>query len=281
VLALTLAMAALMVGILTWAPNDDTWGSKIFVAGSLVGALVLGVNVRTRRAYLRSLLERAATLERERDREAQIAVDAERSRIAREMHDVVAHNLSVMIALSQGAEATTRRDPAAAAGVMREVVTVGRQALGEMRRLLGVLRDDGDGTLAPQPGDADLNDLVARVRSAGLAVELVVAGEPNRASPGAQLALHRIVQESLTNVLKHVPGAEKAVVSVQYTAEHIDVEVTNDDYGSHPAAPTHSPGHGLTGMRERAAVYGGVFHAGRTAAGGWRVSARLELAVDA
>ncbi len=270
-----IAAAWAAVAFLTLTTADAQWTELLLVLGTLTAALVLGMNARTRHAYLQSLLDRAAALEHERDQQAVIAVAAERARIAREMHDVVAHSLSVMIALSDGAAATTQRDPVQAADVMRQVGATGRQALGEMRRLLGVLRDDDD-ALAPQPGDRELIALVEQVRSAGLPVDLVVTGPPHLSSAGAQLAVHRIVQESLTNVMKHAPSATRATVRLNYATDHIDIEVVNDDPRPGPG-PRQASGHGLTGMRERAAVFGGPLTAGRDPDGGWRVRARLEL----
>jgi signal transduction histidine kinase len=259
------------------APAGTAWTDLVLLLGTLTAGLVLGVNARTRQAYLQSLLDRAAALEHERDQQAVIAVAAERSRIAREMHDVVAHSLSVMIALSDGAAATAPRDPGRAAEAMRRSAALGRESLGEMRRLLGVLRDDGQ-ALTPQPGDRELVALVDRVRAAGLAVDLVVTGPPHLSPAGAQLAVHRIVQESLTNVMKHAPAATRTTVRLGYAAGHIDVEVVNDDpRPAETSGTSGSPGHGLTGMRERAAVYGGVLDAGRRADGSWRVAARLDL----
>jgi signal transduction histidine kinase len=277
-LALSAAAVATwaVVLMLTRAPAGTSWTDLVLLLGTVTAALALGINTRTRKAYLRSLLDRATALEHERDQQAVIAVAAERSRIAREMHDVVAHSLSVMIALSDGAAATAARDPQQAGDVMRQASSLGRQALAEMRWLLGVLRSDDEDSLAPQPGDRELVALVDRVRSAGLAVDLVVTGTPHQSPAAAQLAVHRIVQESLTNVMKHAPAATRATVRLNYAPGHIDVEVSNDDPRPAPASAA-SLGHGLTGMRERASVYGGTLTAGREPDGGWRVRARLEL----
>lgn len=279
--AAVIAEIGVVLATFRWAPPGEALQLFVLLTGTVTAAWVVGVYMRTRRAYLASVLDRAATAERDRDQQSRIAVAGERARIAREMHDVVAHSLSVMIALNDGAAATVLTEPKEARDVMQQASTVGRQALGEMRRLLGVLRDDGAtdnaADLAPQPGDAQLEDLIARVRSAGLPVELVVTGRPHLSAPGAQLAVHRIVQESLTNVLKHAPGASQAVVTLRYSTSGIDVEVVNDDRG--PLTPHRAPkaGHGLTGMRERAAVYGGLVHSGRPPQGGWRIATHLNL----
>ena len=266
-----------VLAVVRWAPPGATPRATVLLSGTVTAALVIGVYVRTRRAYLASILDRVATAEHQRDQQSRLAVAAERTRIAREMHDVVAHSLSVMIALSDGAATAVRTSPDEAQDVMQQASGVGRQALGDMRRLLGVLRAEGSAELSPQPSGADLEELVAGVRSAGFAVELVVGGTPQQAPPGAQLAVYRIVQESLTNVLKHAPDAGRAVVAVTYTGTDIDIRVTNDD--RKPPRRPYKPaqGHGLTGMRERAAVYGGLVHAGRTPDGGWLVSTRLKL----
>ena len=275
----TAAIAGLGVALAVarWAPPGAMLRVAILLTGTVSTAWIAGIYVRTRRAYLTSVLDRAATAERDRDRQAQVAVAGERARIAREMHDVVAHSLSVMIALSDGGAASVRTDPEEAQEVMRQASTVGRQALAEMRRLLGVLRSDGPGDLAPQPGDADVEDLVEQVRSAGLGVDLVVSGQSHRSSAGAQLTVYRIVQEGLTNVLKHAPGATRAVVTLRYDSSSVEVEVANDDPGRPARSGEWHAGHGLTGIQERAAVYHGTVHAGPLRGGGWRVATRLEL----
>lgn len=275
--AAVIAEIGVVLAAARWAPPGTTLRALILLTGTATAAWVIGIYVRTRRAYLTSVLERASTAERERDQQAQIAVAAERARIAREMHDVVAHSLSVMIALTDGAAATVPTASQEAREVLGQASTVGRQALGEMHRLLGVLRDGEAAELAPQPGTADLDDLVAGVRSAGLAVELVVSGEPGSSPPGAQLAVHRIVRESLTNVLKHAPGASRVTVRLDYGPAEIGVEILNDDGRPPTRSRASSTGHGLTGMRERAAVYGGSVQAGQPPQGGWRVATRLHL----
>jgi len=272
---LGLAAALLGLGILLAA---DQWSVGaagpfiVFLGGLATAAAVLGVNVQTRRAYLASVEERAAQLERERDQQGQLAAAAERARIAREMHDIVAHNLSVMVALADGAGFMAPSDPARSAGAMEQVSKTGRHALAEMRRLLGVLRADGEAGLAPQPGLADLDQLLEQVRAAGLPVTLETSGTPVALGSGAELTVYRLVQEALTNTLKHAgPGAE-ATVRLRYEGDGIDVEVTDD--GRNPAHVS-AGGQGLSGMRERAAVYGGDVEAGPRATGGWRVHTRL------
>lgn len=280
--AAAVAEVGVVLATLRWAPTGHDWTAGLLLTGTCTAAWVVGSYVRTRRAYLAAVLERAATAERDRDQQAQIAVAAERGRIAREMHDVVAHSLSVMIALSDGAAATVRADPVEARAVMGQASSVGRESLAEMRRLLGVLRssdDDHDGDVAsPQPVDDQLADLVERVRAAGLPVRLVVSGVPVQSSPGAALAAHRIVQESLTNVLKHAPHATGTRVSLRYEADAIDIEVVNDtDHPARTAVAAVTTGHGLIGMRERALLFGGQLRAGPAADGSWHVRTRLLL----
>jgi signal transduction histidine kinase len=254
-----------------WAFNSQAL-VLVFLTGMATAAVVLGLNVRTRRAYLASLEERAAQLERERDQQGQLAAAAERARIAREMHDIVAHNLSVMVALADGAGFMAPSDPARSAGAMEQVSRTGRHALGEMRRLLGVLRADGEAALAPQPGLADLDVLLEQVRAAGLPVTFETTGAPVALGSGAELTVYRLVQEALTNSLKHAGAGAAATVRLRYEEGGIDVEVTDDGRGR---ALVSAGGQGLSGMRERAAVYGGEVDAGPAPTGGWRVHVRL------
>jgi signal transduction histidine kinase len=253
------------------------WTALGLVTTALAAAVLLGVATRTRLAYLGQLAERARRLEVERDQRAALAVAAERSRIAREMHDIVAHNLAVMVALADGAAMTAATAPRRSAEAMTQVADTGRQALTEMRRLLGLLRADGDGR-GPQPGLADLDDLLAQVRAAGVRVEITRTGAPGAYGAGAGLAVYRIVQEALTNTLKHAGPGARAHVRLEYAADGVDLEVS-DDGGSAPrpaGAGGEPAGHGLAGMRERAAAYGGDVRAGpRPDRPGWLVRARL------
>jgi signal transduction histidine kinase len=245
----------------------------------VVAAGALGVYMRTRRQHIAALRERAHQLERERDQQARLAAAAERARIAREMHDVVAHNLSVMITLADGARVTAPHDPDKAERAMGAVSSTGREALEEMRRLLGVLREDGraDTPLTPQPGIDALDGLLEQVRGAGLATRLTRTGTPGPVSPGAELVVYRLVQEALTNTLKHARRASEAEVRLHYGDDALSLEVIDD--GAPAAAPA-GDGHGLTGMRERAAAYGGAVEAGPRGPGGWRVRARIPLVAD-
>jgi signal transduction histidine kinase len=242
----------------------------------VVATGAVGVYLRTRRQHVAALKERADQLERERDQQARLAATDERARIAREMHDVVAHSLSVMIALADGARLTAAHDPSKANRAMSAVSSTGREALDDMRRLLGVLRDDerADTPLSPQPGIEALDGLLEQVRAAGLATRLTRTGTPAPVGPGAQLAVYRLVQEALTNTLKHARGASSAEVRLHYGDTALSLEVVDDGA---PAAPT-GEGHGLAGMRERAVAYGGALEAGPDRRGGWRVRARIPLA---
>jgi signal transduction histidine kinase len=270
------AAAILELGAVLAATSDGGPREFVGLSALAVAAGVFGTSVRHRRALLASLEDRAARLELERDQQGLLAAAAERARIAREMHDIVAHNLTVMIALADGAVFAADRAPEKATTAMQTVSETGRQALSEMRRLLGVLReDDGGSALVPQPGVPQIDQLVEQVRAAGLPVTLEVAGDGRTLPAGAQLTVFRLVQEALTNCLKHAGASAVAGVRLRYAADAVDVEVTdNGPSRTHAAEPG---GRGLDGMRERAAVYAGTVEAGPRLGGGWRVHARLTL----
>jgi signal transduction histidine kinase len=217
---------------------------------------------------------RAQLAERERDLAAREAVVEERARIARELHDAIAHNVSMMV-VQAGAE---RRVLDGGQGAPREVLEtieqIGRAALTEMRRLVGMLRSDTGDPLAPQPGLVDLATLVSQVGEAGLPVELVVEGERRELPVGIELSAYRIVQEALTNALKHA-GEARATVRIRYGDDSLELEISDDGAGA--AAPVSSGGHGLVGMRERVALYGGRLDAGRQPSGGFRVRVLLPI----
>jgi signal transduction histidine kinase len=275
------ALAVLEVGVLLaavrFAPAGDTLGSLIFLSGLVAAAYFIGLSVRNRRAYLEALVDRAARAERERDQQARLAATTERARLAREMHDIVAHSLTVVVTLAEAATATT--DPSAAREAMGQVATTGRAALAETRRLLGVLRTGADdpADLAPAPGLDGLDGLVAGARGAGLPVRLTVGGRPRPLSGAMDATAHRIVQESLTNVLKHAVEPSVVEVLLRWGEDDLVVQVTDD--GRTTPAPG-EPGQGLTGMRERSALFGGEVSAGPTASGGWRVRATLPVPVE-
>jgi signal transduction histidine kinase len=210
---------------------------------------------------------------RDRELAARDAVAAERAAIARELHDVVAHHMSVMVVQAGAARAVGDFDPAAASDALRQIESSGRTGLAEMRRLLGILKaeDDGDGR-TPQPGLADLGELLDAMRATGLAVEAVVEGSSRSLPPGVDLSAYRIVQEALTNALRHAGGASARVL-VRYEPNALELEIADDGPGPPDGAPTR--GHGLIGMRERAQLFGGAFEAGPRPGGGFLVRARL------
>ncbi len=232
-------------------------------------AWIVGRAFRDRGRRAADLEARAEQLERAHE----AAVAGERATIARELHDVIAHSVSVMTVQAGAARLLLDEDPSRARASLLAVEETGRQALAEMRRLLGILRsDDSQTRLAPQPGISDITSLVEHVRGAGLPVELVVDGEPQPLPPGIDLAAYRVVQEALTNALKHA-GAARAEVSIRYGENAIQLAVTNDGH----VVRNGRDGHGLIGMRERVALYGGEFAATPRREGGFAVRATLPL----
>jgi signal transduction histidine kinase len=272
------AAAALEIGVVLatvrWA-GERPLNAWIGLSGLATAAGVLGMTVRSRRALVTSLHERAARLEYERDQQGRLSAAGERARIAREMHDIVAHHLSVMIALADGASYQLKEAPERADAAMITASRTGRQALTEMRRLLGVLRDEEQPSLTPPPGIAQVDTLVDRVRAAGMSVRYELSGSPDQIEPGLQLTVHRIVQEALTNTLKHAGDGAEVSVTLSCAPDSVWLEVRNS--GSVVAEPTAGEGGGLRGMRERAAVYDGVVEAGPQPGGGWAVRTRLAL----
>jgi signal transduction histidine kinase len=251
-------------------PNRGGAGDYLFVAILFGGAWALGAALRARGLQAKSLERRAERAEHERE----VAVAHERARIARELHDVVAHTVSLMVIQTGAVRRRIHRERPEDAELLTEVESAGRDAIEELRRLLGILRDPGEAlSLAPQPGLDRLGPLVEQVRDAGLAVDLRVEGERVAIPPGVDLAAYRIVQESLTNALKHA-GPARAVVQLRYATRAIGIEVTDDGPGTHNGGGT---GHGLVGMRERAALYGGTLEAGPRPEGGYAVRATLPL----
>jgi signal transduction histidine kinase len=241
----------------------------------LLAALWLfGDALRRHRLRTAQLEDHASELERRRAEEAQTAAADERARIARELHDVVAHSLSVMVVQTGAARQMLTPEPDVARRQLESAENTGRQALAEMRRLLGMVRSaDTPLTLAPQPSLSHVDLLVEQVRDAGLDVRLRLEGERRQLAPGVDLAAYRIVQEALTNTVKHADPA-RAEVLVRYRRDEVEIEVRDDGRG--PGTNGHS-GHGLVGMRERVALYGGALSAGPGASGGFRVHATLPL----
>jgi signal transduction histidine kinase len=261
-----------------WSPAD------LISEGVLMAtAWILGDNLRTRRAYTASVEERAARLEQEQLDSASRAVNEERARIARELHDVVAHSVSVMVVQAGAARRVMDRDPDRAADALSSIESSGRQALDELRRLLAMLRHYGDQrpALSPQPTIEDLETLIAQIEEAGLPVTLIVEGQPRHLPSGVDLSVFRIVQEALTNTLKHA-GPARATVRVRYEPDHLLLTVTDNGRGlaeqlKRDNGDRVSRGHGLVGMRERVALFDGDLQAGPKPGGGYEVTARLSL----
>ncbi|WP_406642758.1 sensor histidine kinase [Amycolatopsis sp. WGS_07] len=248
-----------VLACLRWATDGAFLTPFAALTAMVVAAAVLGVNDRTTRAYLEAKRERAVT--------------EERARITREMHDIVTHNLSVMVALTDAAVRAQHRSPDKATAAMLQVSETGRQALTDMRRALGVLRpDEPDAARHPLPGIAQLETLAGQTNAAGLPTDLHIDGDHTHIPATAQLTVYRLVQEALTNTLKHTPAGTRAKVRIECAAETVTVDVT--DTGP-PTSPVNRPGNGITGMRERSAVYGGTVEAGPLPSGGWRVHTRL------
>jgi signal transduction histidine kinase len=272
-----------LVGALLAAATVSSYSGGLgFLAAAVgIGVLVvaawaLGDLRRARLQQVAGLEERARLLELEREQEMQLAASTERARIAREMHDVVAHSLSVVIAQADGGRYAGQADPVAATAALEQISSTGRQALAEMRKLLGVLREGDGQQFAPQPDVAAIDQLVADVRSSGLDVDLVVEGTPRPMPAGPQLAAYRIVQESLTNVLKHAGPAGRAQVRLHWHADALELGIEDDGRGA-AAAIMAGDGHGqgLLGMRERAQLHGGRLTAAPLTGGGFGVSAVL------
>jgi signal transduction histidine kinase len=249
-------------------PPNDVYGWFLYAL-----AWILGRMLRRRQELAAALQDRAALLERDQEAKARSAVVDERARIARELHDVVAHSLSVIVVQAAAERRVLGPEHPTTREVLGSIEHTGRQALVELRRLLGVIRKTDDRpALRPQPTLAHLDELLAQVRDAGLAVQLQTQGERVPLPPGVDLSAYRIVQEALTNVLKHA-HATRAEVLVGYHPGELELEVSDDGQG-----PTHGPGgHGLVGMGERVALYGGTLEAGQRDGGGYRLHARLRF----
>jgi signal transduction histidine kinase len=262
-------LAADLVDLLTGGAGlEDTMPAWFMLAA----AYGIGFALRGQRIQSTLLAHRAERLEREREQKARLAVAEERVRIARELHDVVAHAISVIVVQAQAGQRVLEGEQASAREALGSIETTGRQALVEMRRLLGILRkEDRELALAPRPSVAYLDVLAKRVREAGLPVELHVEGEARPLPPGVDLSAYRIVQEALTNALKHA-GPASAQVVVRYRAEEVELEISDDGRG---VVDGREGGHGLVGMHERAALVGGQVESGTNGGRGFTVRARL------
>jgi signal transduction histidine kinase len=285
----TIAWFCVVYGLTVWTTTRRFWVGFVGIAvfnlvpldgkernpgsGVLFTVVTLAVMLLIRRV-LGDRERRLRLAERERDVAAREAIVAERARIARELHDAIAHNVSMMV-VQAGAERRVL-DPGqeSTREVLESVEETGRGALREMRRLVGMLRSDEDDPLTPQPGLADVPGLVAQVREAGLPVDLEVEGDPRELPVGLELSAYRIVQEALTNALKHA-GDAHATVRVRYLQDSLELEVVDDGPGA--VSPAAGGGHGLVGMRERVALYGGRFEAARRPNGGFTVRAMLPV----
>ncbi|WP_328915307.1 MULTISPECIES: sensor histidine kinase [unclassified Streptomyces] len=288
-LALIAGLAAAPVSMLRWPPDEPyatVWTTLLqtfFLAVIFALSWVVGDRLRTRRAYYAELEERAARLHREREAQSKAAVAAERARIARELHDVVAHNVSVMVVQADGAAYVLDAAPDQAKQALSTISSTGRQALAEMRRLLGLLRagDDAGGEYVPQPGVDQLADLIDQVRGAGLPVRFEVAGEARPLSSGIELTAYRIVQEALTNVRKHGGDGVSAKVQLGFGDSALDLLIEDDGRGArhevYEQGGRDGLGQGLIGMRERIGMIGGTLDAGPRPGGGFRISAVLPL----
>ncbi|WP_284437475.1 histidine kinase [Streptomyces sp. TUS-ST3] len=254
------------------SPDQDVLPALL----SFVSAAAIGITVRTRRNHTEALEDRAHRLEIERDQQARLSAAAERARIAREMHDIIGHNLSVITGLADGGRYAARKSPDRAADALNAISTTSRQALTELRRLLDVLREEEEqeAALSPQPALADLDHLIEGVRGAGLPVRTTVHGTPTL-PPGRQLTVYRVVQEALTNTFKHAGPDATSTIEMSYgDGGAVTVTVTDTGRGGEPNG---TDGRGLPGMRERTSLYGGTLEAGPRPhpERGWRVSLHL------
>ncbi|MFF7983669.1 sensor histidine kinase [Streptomyces sp. NPDC007901] len=282
--AVGLTAGALALSVFVLAPIAHPLIGIFFLLGTVTAASAVGLTFRIRAMYLETVEDRARRLEVEQEQRVRLTTAAERSRVAREMHDIVGHNLSVMVSVADGAAvlAAHRGEPSAEA--LRILGDTGRQAMSELRRVLGVLRegDDDERLLAPQPGIGDLDPLLARVRAAGLPVTYRTVGDPEALGDGVQLTVYRIVQESLTNTLKHAGPGASAEVTVAVAAGEVRIRVADTGVPTEspdtPAASDGTAGHGLVGIRQRAAMYGGTVVAGPHGTGpGWLVDVTLDV----
>jgi signal transduction histidine kinase len=270
--------AAVTLVVSVAGPSDQRHFDPIAAVVCAVGAWGFGAYVETNREYRRERDLRAALPKRERDQLARIAAHEERASIARELHDIVAHSVSVMLVGVRGARDVLRSDPEVADVTLGGVETSAEESLVELRRILALLRKPAsEAESRPQPSLAELDQLVAKYRDAGVPVSLERIGTPRPLPGGFELSVFRIVQEALTNVLKHA-HPQRVVVSLAFRDSRLDLEVIDD--GSPQGKDAVMPGHGLVGMRERVDLLGGELETGRRAGGGFRVAARLPVRGD-
>jgi len=273
------ALGVVIIAVVTAQRYEYFVATPVLCATATVAAWFSGYAVRTRRLYVAALEERAATLERERDYLGRLAAADVRAEVARELHDVVAHSLSVMIVQADGARYALAGSPEQVPGALDTIAATGRDALEDMRRIVEVLRTGGDGAAEPdlrRVGLAELGTLVARAEAAGLRVTCGTDGEAVALTPAEELTAYRIVQESLTNVLRHAGPGTTVDVELSYRDGQLSIVVT-DKGDLADAWPPQREGHGLRGMRERVAVHGGAVEAGPGPDGGWRVAATIPL----
>lgn len=266
-----------LLGVLS--PHEDLPPVAVFgIAVVHITAAIIGEVVHDRRLRIVELGERAARAEAERDLLAREAVMSERTSIARDLHDVVAHGMSVMVVQAGAAQRLLASQPDRAAAALEQIQATGREALGEMRRMLGVLRNEDSATsLAPQPTLDDLGAMVQRCTDAGVATDLTIEGRAPARTAGAEMTVYRIAQEALTNVIKHAGRPARATVRVTFAGDQVRLEVDDDGRGAQLADLATSTGHGLVGMRERVELYRGTLHAGPRPGGGFRVAATIPL----
>lgn len=285
--AAALTVVEMTLAVFVIVPVERPLLGLFFLLGTATAAVAIGLTLRIRRMYLAALEDRARRLEIEHDQRVQLTAAAERSRVAREMHDIVGHNLSVMVGLADGAATLAANRNEQSAEALRILGDTGRQAMGELRRVLGVLREeqqDDVRPLSPQPGIRELDPLLARVRAAGPAVTYRSVGELDSLGSGVQLTVYRIVQEALTNTLKHAGTGTAAEVTVTADAGKVRIRVadTGVPQGAHrsaePGSRTGDAGHGMIGIHQRAAMYGGAVTIGPREAGhGWIVDVVLNV----
>jgi signal transduction histidine kinase len=260
-------------------PDGFAYFTALSVAAFLVGSIAAGVVIRNRERIFVDTERRAAAAEADRLAEAERAVVRERSRIAREMHDVVAHGMSVVAVQAAAGREIVHADPDKAAEVFARIEAIGRESLTELRRIVGVLREAGDevASLSPQPGIADIAATVAQAAATGGATDLIIEGRQRGLAPGVELTAFRIVQEALTNVRKHAGRSASATVRISYEPHALVVEVTDDGRGAATSLSGVGTGNGLIGMRERVEIYGGEFTSGPRRGGGYAVRAVLPV----